>query len=146
MLTAAGEALFAGGNTAHPLQSFDALPGSLTGYQNDGIRTDLLFHLPGGRVALVAKRRNMQAAERVETSRCPSAYRDLRLSRRRIRSPSSPPPSMHAAKYPHHTGSPASNTDRASAHTATPNTHIAASTPAVHRSPLMPPHYPRDGP
>ncbi|MEU6393577.1 hypothetical protein [Streptomyces sp. NPDC046939] len=58
MLTAAGEALFAWDNTAHPLHSFDALPGSITGYQKGGIRPDLLFHLPGGRVAGEARGRH----------------------------------------------------------------------------------------
>ncbi|MGV9843412.1 hypothetical protein ACWDUB_15070 [Streptomyces fungicidicus] len=61
MLTAAGEALFAWDNSAHPLHSFDALPGSLTDYQNDGIRPDLLFHLPGGRVAGEARGRHRRA-------------------------------------------------------------------------------------
>ncbi|MFD7552571.1 hypothetical protein [Streptomyces sp. NPDC059816] len=62
MLTAASEALFAWDNTAHALHSFDALPGRiLTGYQNGGIRPDLLFHLPGGRVAGEARGRHRRA-------------------------------------------------------------------------------------
>ncbi|MFC4469315.1 hypothetical protein ACFPH6_33185 [Streptomyces xiangluensis] len=62
MLTAASEALFAWDNAAHALHSFDALPGRmLTGYQNGGVRPDLLFHLPGGRVAGEARGRHRRA-------------------------------------------------------------------------------------
>lgn len=59
MLTAASEALFAWDNTAHALHSFDALPGHLlAGYQKGGVRPDLLFHLPSGRVAGEARGRH----------------------------------------------------------------------------------------
>ncbi|MGC5040064.1 hypothetical protein ACPXCS_32085 [Streptomyces sp. DT190] len=62
MLTAASEALFAWDNAAHALHSFDALPGGiLSGYQNGGVRPDLLFHLPGGRVAGEARGRHRRA-------------------------------------------------------------------------------------
>ncbi|MFJ3800012.1 hypothetical protein ACIPSJ_27485 [Streptomyces sp. NPDC090088] len=62
MLTAASEALFAWDNTAHALHSFDALPGRmLTDYPNGGVRPDLLFHLPGGRVAGEARGRHRRA-------------------------------------------------------------------------------------
>jgi hypothetical protein len=62
MLTAASEALFAWDNAAHALHSFDALPGRmLTAYQNGGVRPDLLFHLPGGRVAGEARGRHRRA-------------------------------------------------------------------------------------
>ena len=62
MLTAASEALFAWDNTAHALHSFDALPGRmLTDYQTGGVRPDLLFHLPGGRVAGEARGRHRRA-------------------------------------------------------------------------------------
>ncbi|MFE9059895.1 hypothetical protein [Streptomyces mutabilis] len=58
MLTAASEALFAWDSTAHELHSFDALPGRmLTDYRAVGIRPDLLFHLPGGRIAGEARGR-----------------------------------------------------------------------------------------
>lgn len=59
MLTAAGEALFAWDSTAQALHSFDALPGRmLTDYRSVGIRPDLLFHLPGGRIAGEARGRH----------------------------------------------------------------------------------------
>ncbi|MET8205885.1 hypothetical protein ABZT51_07515 [Streptomyces sp. NPDC005373] len=59
MLTAASEALFAWDSTAHGLHSFDALPGRmLTDYRAVGIRPDLLFHLPGGRIAGEARGRH----------------------------------------------------------------------------------------
>ncbi|MFE2038443.1 hypothetical protein ACFXBB_35505 [Streptomyces scopuliridis] len=62
MLTAASEALFAWDNTAHALHSFDALPGPmLTTYRTGGIRPDLLFHLPSGRVAGEARGRHRRA-------------------------------------------------------------------------------------
>ncbi|RZU36715.1 hypothetical protein EV284_4218 [Streptomyces sp. BK022] len=59
MLTAASEALFAWDSSAHGLHSFDALPGRmLTDYRAIGIRPDLLFHLPGGRIAGEARGRH----------------------------------------------------------------------------------------
>lgn len=62
MLTAASEALFAWDSTSHALHSFDALPGRmLTDYQSVGVRPDLLFHLPGGRVAGEARGRHRRA-------------------------------------------------------------------------------------
>uniref|UniRef100_A0AAU1TWX5 Uncharacterized protein n=1 Tax=Streptomyces sp. NBC_00119 TaxID=2975659 RepID=A0AAU1TWX5_9ACTN len=62
ILTAASEALFSWDSAAHALHSFDALPGRmLTDYQAVGIRPDLLFHLPGGRIAGEARGRHRRA-------------------------------------------------------------------------------------
>ncbi|WP_327254167.1 hypothetical protein [Streptomyces sp. NBC_01244] len=64
MLTAAGEALFAWQDGNDSLHSFDALPKQLLRHYNaEGVRPDLLFHLPAGLVAGEARGRHRGAQE-----------------------------------------------------------------------------------